>query len=67
MLLFLITIRSTYTFASRNNAKFGIVKSVILSGNEENGGGHDEEGIRITFKSKLSDAQRLKKLANAQW
>jgi len=33
LLFFLITIRSTDTFAARNNAKFGIVKAVILSGN----------------------------------
>jgi len=32
LLFFLITIRSTDTFASSNNAKFGIVKAVILSG-----------------------------------
>ena len=33
LLFFLITIRSTVTFGTRNNAMFGIVKSVILSGN----------------------------------
>jgi len=32
MLLFLITIRSSYTVETLNNAKFGIVKTVIVSG-----------------------------------
>jgi len=33
MLFFLITIRSTYTVGTGNNAKFGIIKTVIVSGN----------------------------------
>ena len=69
LFFFVIKIRCNYKVGKRNNAEFGIVKAVLVSGNQERlrvMQHTDEEGIRITFKSYVSDAQCQNKLADSQ-